>query len=94
MYDPKHDYCAKCNMDFSDRTEYYIHRIMSNKHFMCPICTVEFRSGTGREIHIQNVSEALLLGKITANTPIFRTTSATRTLPARAARAVSSLLPI
>ncbi|KAJ5611051.1 C2H2 finger domain protein [Penicillium lagena] len=54
MYDPKHEYCAKCNMDFGDRTEYYIHRIMSNKHFMCPICTVEFRSSTGREIHIQN----------------------------------------
>ncbi|OJJ37583.1 hypothetical protein ASPWEDRAFT_67784 [Aspergillus wentii DTO 134E9] len=49
----EHDYCSRCDEDFEDEERLLIHKIKSNKHIVCPICGVDFRSEGGRDGHIR-----------------------------------------
>lgn len=52
---PEHEYCARCDEDFENEERHLIHKIKSNKHIVCPICSVDFRSEGGRDGHIRQV---------------------------------------
>ncbi|KAI9368684.1 hypothetical protein BJX61DRAFT_546291 [Aspergillus egyptiacus] len=49
----QHDYCTKCDEDFESDELLLIHMIKSDKHIVCPICGIEFRSEGGRDGHIR-----------------------------------------
>ncbi|ODM19497.1 hypothetical protein SI65_04481 [Aspergillus cristatus] len=52
--EPLHDYCAKCDIDFEDEERHLIHKLQAeNKHIVCPICGIDFRSEGGRDAHIR-----------------------------------------
>ncbi|GES60038.1 C2H2 finger domain protein [Aspergillus terreus] len=51
--DPEHEYCSRCDEDFDDDEHLLIHKIKSDKHVVCPICGLEFRSEGGRDGHIR-----------------------------------------
>lgn len=54
--EPLHDYCAKCDLDFEDEERHLIHKLqLENKHIVCPICGIDFRSEGGRDAHIRQV---------------------------------------
>lgn len=54
--DSEHDYCIKCDMDFPDDETMHVHKMGSEKHIICQICGIDFRSDTGRDRHAKQVS--------------------------------------
>lgn len=54
---PEHDYCKKCDEDFSDEESHLIHKIRSTKHVACPMCGEDFKSEGGRDAHIRQVRD-------------------------------------
>ncbi|PLB51193.1 putative C2H2 finger domain protein [Aspergillus steynii IBT 23096] len=53
IIDINHEYCKTCDEDFDDEETFLIHRIKSDKHIVCPICGLNFRSEGGRDGHIR-----------------------------------------
>ncbi|KAL4889522.1 hypothetical protein BDV59DRAFT_210311 [Aspergillus ambiguus] len=53
--DPDHEYCARCDEDFADDEHLLVHKIKSDRHVVCPICGLEFRSEGGRDGHIRQL---------------------------------------
>ncbi|KAL4949188.1 hypothetical protein BDW69DRAFT_198288 [Aspergillus filifer] len=50
---PEHEYCTKCDEDFSSEEMLLLHMIKSPRHIVCPICGIEFGSEGGRDRHIR-----------------------------------------
>ncbi|KAL2829193.1 hypothetical protein BDW59DRAFT_178538 [Aspergillus cavernicola] len=50
---PGHEYCARCDEDYEDEEQLFIHMIKSNKHIVCPVCGTQFGSEGGRDGHIR-----------------------------------------
>lgn len=57
--DSGHDYCKICDLDFEDDDAYHIHKISSDKHITCHVCSEDFRSEAGCKRHMSQVSFAL-----------------------------------
>ncbi|KAI9037860.1 putative C2H2 finger domain protein [Aspergillus affinis] len=53
IVEAEHDYCRVCDEDFVDEEHLLIHKISSDKHIVCPICGMEYRSEGGRDGHIR-----------------------------------------
>lgn len=53
----EHEYCERCDEDFPDEERLLLHKIISVKHIVCPVCGLEFRSSGGRDVHIRQVSD-------------------------------------
>ncbi|RAK79578.1 putative C2H2 finger domain protein [Aspergillus fijiensis CBS 313.89] len=49
----EHEYCERCDEDFPDEERLLLHKIISVKHIVCPVCGLEFRSSGGRDVHIR-----------------------------------------
>lgn len=56
-----HDYCKLCDLDFEDDDAYHIHKMSSDKHITCHICSEDFRSEAGCKRHMSQVSFTLPL---------------------------------
>lgn len=56
-----HDYCILCDLDFEDDDAYHIHKMSSEKHITCHICSEDFRSEAGCKRHMSQVSNTLPL---------------------------------
>ena len=54
--DSEHDYCTKCDIDFVDDEALHVHKMNSEKHIICPICGIDFKSEPGRDRHAKQVS--------------------------------------
>lgn len=54
-----HDYCKLCDLDFEDDDAYHIHKMSSDKHITCHICSEDFRSEAGCKRHMSQVRFAL-----------------------------------
>lgn len=54
-----HDYCKLCDLDFEDDDAYHIHKMSSDKHITCHICSEDFRSEAGCKRHMSQVSFTL-----------------------------------
>lgn len=54
-----HDYCKLCDLDFEDDDAYHIHKMSSDKHITCHICSEDFRSEAGCKRHMSQVGSAL-----------------------------------
>ncbi|KAL9032631.1 MAG: hypothetical protein Q9180_006391 [Flavoplaca navasiana] len=52
-----HDYCKICDEDFEDDEAFHKHKIMSERHITCAVCSLDFRSESGRDRHY-NVTHA------------------------------------
>ncbi|KAL8669351.1 MAG: hypothetical protein Q9168_006056 [Polycauliona sp. 1 TL-2023] len=46
-----HDYCKLCDEDFEDDEAFHKHKIMSERHITCTVCSLDFRSESGRDRH-------------------------------------------
>ncbi|KAL8859935.1 MAG: hypothetical protein Q9178_003482 [Gyalolechia marmorata] len=44
-----HDYCKICDEDFEDDEAFHKHKIMSERHITCTVCSLDFKSETGRD---------------------------------------------
>ncbi|KAJ5239250.1 hypothetical protein N7468_003869 [Penicillium chermesinum] len=54
MYeDLAHPFCSRCKIQFENKATYFEHRLKSPNHFLCPVCTTDFQSHTGRNYHMQ-----------------------------------------
>lgn len=51
----EHDYCKVCNEDFEDWDALHRHKIMSNRHITCTVCSLDFKSEMGRDSHYTQV---------------------------------------
>ncbi|RAL14874.1 putative C2H2 finger domain protein [Aspergillus homomorphus CBS 101889] len=49
----EHEYCDRCDEDYADEERLLLHKIISPKHIVCPVCGVDFRSTGGRDVHIR-----------------------------------------
>ncbi|GLA15895.1 hypothetical protein AnigIFM62618_002452 [Aspergillus niger] len=47
----EHDYCKRCDEDFQDDEYLLLHKIKSDKHIVCVVCGIDFRSEGGRDLH-------------------------------------------
>ncbi|OJJ66956.1 hypothetical protein ASPBRDRAFT_78888 [Aspergillus brasiliensis CBS 101740] len=47
----EHDYCNRCDEDFQDDEYLLLHKIKSDKHIVCVVCGIDFRSEGGRDVH-------------------------------------------
>lgn len=47
----EHDYCKVCNEDFEDYDALHQHKIVSDRHITCTVCSLDFRSEMGRDSH-------------------------------------------
>ncbi|GFN12674.1 putative C2H2 finger domain protein [Aspergillus tubingensis] len=47
----EHDYCSRCDEDFQDDEYLLLHKIKSDKHIVCVVCGIDFRSEGGRDLH-------------------------------------------
>lgn len=54
-----HDYCKLCDLDFEDDDAYHIHKMSSDKHITCHICSEDFRSEAGCNRHMSQVGFTL-----------------------------------
>lgn len=54
-----HDYCKLCDLDFEDDDAHHIHKMSSDKHITCHICSEDFRSEAGCKRHMTQVGFAL-----------------------------------
>lgn len=55
-----HDYCKLCDLDFEDDDAYHIHKMSSDRHITCHICSEDFRSEAGCKRHMSQVKCTLL----------------------------------
>ncbi|KAI4247582.1 MAG: hypothetical protein L6R42_009596 [Xanthoria sp. 1 TBL-2021] len=46
-----HDYCKICDEDFDDDEAFHKHKIMSERHITCTVCSLDFKSESGRDRH-------------------------------------------
>ncbi|KAL8822420.1 MAG: hypothetical protein Q9191_006847, partial [Dirinaria sp. TL-2023a] len=53
--DSEHDYCTKCDLDFVDDEALHVHKMNSEKHIICPICGIDFKSEPGRDRHAKQM---------------------------------------
>lgn len=53
--DSGHDYCKICDMDFKDDDALHLHKIGSEKHICCEVCSEDFESESGRDRHMRQV---------------------------------------
>ena len=51
-----HDYCKVCDEDFEDFDAFHEHKIASERHITCTVCSVDFKSEMGRDRHYTQVS--------------------------------------
>ena len=51
-----HDYCNICDEDFEDDEAFHKHKVMSERHITCTVCSLDFRSESGRDRHYHVVS--------------------------------------
>lgn len=51
----EHDYCSRCDEDFQDDEYLLLHKIKSDKHIVCVVCGIDFRSEGGRDLHTRQV---------------------------------------
>lgn len=56
--DPEHEYCVRCDENFEYEERHLMHKIATEKHIVCPICGLDFRSEGGRDGHIRQVSKS------------------------------------
>ncbi|PYH98470.1 hypothetical protein BO71DRAFT_316172 [Aspergillus ellipticus CBS 707.79] len=54
----EHEYCVRCDEDFTDEKRLFIHKLQNTNHIVCPMCGMEFRSEGGRDTHIRNYHRA------------------------------------
>ncbi|KAL8870163.1 MAG: hypothetical protein Q9174_003731 [Haloplaca sp. 1 TL-2023] len=47
----EHDYCRTCDVDCEDFDGLHQHKIMSDRHICCTVCSMDFRSESGRDRH-------------------------------------------
>ncbi|KAL8748439.1 MAG: hypothetical protein Q9184_007302 [Pyrenodesmia sp. 2 TL-2023] len=47
----EHDYCKVCDEDFDDFDALHKHKIVSERHITCTVCSVDFKSEMGRDRH-------------------------------------------
>ncbi|KAL8903985.1 MAG: hypothetical protein Q9207_003564 [Kuettlingeria erythrocarpa] len=47
----EHDYCKVCDEDFDDFDALHKHKIISERHITCTVCSVDFKSEMGRDRH-------------------------------------------
>src|SRR4051812_22309192 len=62
LNDPAHDYCRKCDLDFTSYDEFAQHKAFrpETPHKECRICGDEFRTKSGLYRHIDLVSLDIL----------------------------------
>lgn len=53
--DAGHDYCKICDMDFQDDDALHLHKIGSERHICCEVCSEDFSSESGRDRHMRQV---------------------------------------
>lgn len=46
-----HDYCKTCKLDFEDDAAYHLHKMESEAHITCSICSEDFKSEGGLKRH-------------------------------------------
>ena len=51
-----HDCCLVCDLDFPSWDAYHDHKLTSDDHIVCPICSQDFRSNHGKVRHIKQAS--------------------------------------
>ncbi|KAL8690828.1 MAG: hypothetical protein Q9224_004313 [Gallowayella concinna] len=51
--DQEHDYCMVCDEDFDDDDALHKHKIMSERHITCTVCSLDFKSEMGRDRHYE-----------------------------------------
>ncbi|KAL8815841.1 MAG: hypothetical protein Q9223_005061 [Gallowayella weberi] len=49
----EHDYCKVCDEDFENDDAFHKHKIMSERHITCTVCSLDFRSEMGRDRHYE-----------------------------------------
>ena len=54
--DDDHEWCRLCNVDCADDEALLEHKVQSDKHICCDVCGEDFRSDTGKERHMRQVS--------------------------------------
>ena len=54
--DEDHDWCRLCNVDCVDDLAVLEHKVQSERHICCDVCGEDFRSETGKERHMRQVS--------------------------------------
>lgn len=54
--DEDHEWCRLCNVDCADDEALLEHKVQSDKHICCDVCGEDFRSDTGKERHMRQVS--------------------------------------
>ncbi|SLM38354.1 Zinc finger, C2H2-like [Lasallia pustulata] len=54
----RHDYCITCDLDFKDDAAFLVHKVGSEKHITCPVCSEDFRSTDGRDRHVRQAHAA------------------------------------
>ncbi|KAI4177509.1 MAG: hypothetical protein LQ343_000491 [Gyalolechia ehrenbergii] len=47
----EHDYCKICDEDFEDFDALHDHKIASDRHITCTVCSLDFKSEMGRDRH-------------------------------------------
>lgn len=57
----EHDYCKVCDEDFDDLDALHRHKIASERHITCTVCSVDFLSEMGRDRHYTQVSHTILV---------------------------------
>ena len=50
-----HEYCKYCDMDFEDDDAHHMHKMTSDKHICCGICSEDFKSEEGCNRHMAQV---------------------------------------
>ena len=55
----EHDYCRLCDEDFDDFDGLLQHKIESEAHICCCVCSMDFRSEGGRDRHQRQVCKAV-----------------------------------
>ena len=94
----EHDYCRTCDVDCEDFDVMHQHKIMSDKHICCTVCSMDFRSESGRDRHYILVRSSMtfsprppfLLSRLWLTNTDCRCTDQPTTSPARN---VARLLP-
>lgn len=54
--DEDHEWCRLCNVDCVDDVALLEHKVQSDLHICCDVCGEDFRSETGKERHMRQVS--------------------------------------
>jgi len=49
-----HDYCSVCDLDFDSFDALHVHKVMTEQHVVCPICSADFQTSGARTQHINS----------------------------------------